>query len=218
MTGYFITGTDTDAGKTFVACALARRAVACGHRVFAFKPIETGCQRSADGTYRGEDQEALAIAAGDWQTGAFRGLYRYALPAAPLVAAVQAESSIDLDLIARTARDGAKAGAATLTIVEGAGGWRVPITPQADMATLAGRLGWPVVVVARAGLGTINHSLLTLEAIERDGCQIAALVLSQRPSDDPAAASSNRSEIGRCWQGSILILGSDQSVLDGLLA
>ena len=215
MIGYFVTGTDTDVGKTYVGCTLARRAISRGHKVFAFKPAETGCRRTTDGLYRGEDQELLAAAAGDWQTGALRGLYRFPLPAAPLVAAVHAESAIDLDLIERTAR--AAAASATFTIVEGAGGWRVPITPQADMATLARRLGFPVVIVARAGLGTINHSLLTIEAVERDGCQVAALVLSQRPTDDSAFTSSNRAEIGRRWPGGIVILGDDPGALDRLI-
>jgi dethiobiotin synthetase len=217
MIGYFVTGTDTDVGKTYVGCTLARRAVSRGHKVFAFKPAETGCRRTADGSYRGEDQDLLAVAAGDWQTGALRGLYRFPLPAAPLVAAVHAESAIDLDLIERTARTGAAAGNATFAIVEGAGGWRVPITPQADMATLAHRLGFPVLIVARAGLGTINHSLLSIEAVERDACQVAGLVLSHRPSDDPAFTQSNRDEIARRWSGPIVVLGNDPAVLDRLI-
>jgi dethiobiotin synthetase len=216
MIGYFVTGTDTDVGKTYVGCTLARRAISRGHKVFAFKPAETGCRRTADGLYRGEDQELLVAAAGDWQTGALRGLYRFPLPAAPLVAAVHAESSIDLDLIERTVQAGAAS--TTFTIVEGAGGWRVPITAEADMATLARRLGLPVLIVARAGLGTINHSLLTIEAVERDGCQVAALVLSQRPTDDPAFTPSNRAEIGRRWPGAIVVLGNDPSALDRLIA
>lgn len=216
MNGVFVTGTDTSVGKTHVACALARRALARGHRVFAFKPIETGCTAS-DGGFLGADQELLATAAGDWQTGALRGVYRFPLPAAPLVAAQQVGSAIDLDLIERTARDGAARSGASWTLVEGAGGWRVPITPDADMAVLARGLRLPVLVVARAGLGTINHSLLTLEAVERDGLTVAGLVLSRRETDDPAAAESNRAQIQRRWAGRILILSSDPLVLDPLL-
>ncbi|HMG56379.1 MAG TPA: dethiobiotin synthase, partial [Kofleriaceae bacterium] len=165
MNGRFVTGTDTDVGKTFVACALACRAVARGHKVFAFKPIETGCLPSRPGALDlvGADQELLAAAAGDWQTGPLRGVYRFPLPAAPLVAADHAHSSIDLPLIERTARSAVVQHQVSLTLIEGAGGWRVPITPEADMAGLARRFGFPVIVVARAGLGTINHSLLTLE-------------------------------------------------------
>ena len=216
MNGVFVTGTDTNVGKTYVACALARRARARRHKVFAFKPIETGCT-STDGGYLGADQELLAAAAGDWQTGALRGLYRFPLPAAPLVAAQQAGSAIDLDLVERTVHEGAAQSGASWTLVEGAGGWRVPITPDADMAALARRLQLPVLVVARAGLGTINHSLLTLEAIERDGLSVAGLVLSRLETDDPTAAESNLAQIERCWAGTILILSTDPLVLDRLL-
>jgi dethiobiotin synthetase len=216
VNGVFVTGTDTNVGKTYVACALARRAHARGHKVFAFKPVETGCAATAGG-YLGADQERLAIAAGDWQTGPLRGLYRFPLPAAPLVAAQQAGSAIDLDLVERTAREGTAQNGATWLVVEGAGGWRVPITPEADMSTLARRLRLPVVVVARAGLGTINHSLLTLEAVERDGLSVAALVLSRHATDDPAVAESNLVQIQARWAGRVLILSTDALVLDRLL-
>jgi dethiobiotin synthetase len=214
VNGVFVTGTDTNVGKTYVSCALARRATYLGHKVFAFKPIETGCEPTPSGL-RGADQELLAAAAGDWQIGALRGVCRFPLPAAPLVAAEAAGSSIDLDLIERTFRQGASL--STWIVVEGAGGWRVPITATADMAALAQRLGLPVVVVARAGLGTINHSLLSLEAIERDGLRVAGLVLSQRTSDDPAMTVSNRAQIQRRWPGPIFIFSTDPSVLDPLL-
>jgi dethiobiotin synthetase len=217
MKGYFVTGTDTNVGKTYATCALARRAVARGHKVLAFKPVETGCLRGSDGEYRGDDQELIAAAAGNWQTGALRGLYRFPLPAAPLVAAVHAGSAVDLSLIVRTAREGTAAAQVSLTLVEGAGGWRVPITADADMSALARELGLPVLIVARASLGTINHSLLTIEAVERDGCAVAGLVLSQREADDPAATLSNSTEIGRRWGGRIVVLRSEDSVLDPLL-
>jgi len=216
MNGYFITGTDTNAGKTYVSGALARRAVGRGHKVLAFKPIETGCLDHGGGL-RGEDQERLAQAAGDWQTGPLRGVYRFPLPAAPLVAAEQVGSSIDLALIEQTARTGYAEQSASFFLVEGAGGWRVPITREADMATLAQRFRLPVVIAARAGLGTINHSLLTIEAVERDRLQISALVLSELETDDHVATLSNRDEIARRWPGRILILRADEAALDPLI-
>jgi dethiobiotin synthetase len=214
MNGVFVTGTDTNAGKTYVSCALARRATALGHKVLAFKPIETGCEPTPSGLL-GADQELLAAAAGDWQTGALRGVFRFPLAAAPLVAAEATGSSIDLDLIERTFRQGVSL--SSWNLVEGAGGWRVPITATADMSTLAQRLRLPVVLVARAGLGTINHSLLSLEAIERDGLRVAGLVLSQRESDDPDMTLSNRAQIQRRWSGPIFILSADPSVLDPMV-
>jgi dethiobiotin synthetase len=217
VTGYFVTGTDTNVGKTYVTCALARRARALGHKVFAFKPIESGCALGPDGQAFGADQELLARAAGDWQQGRLRGVYRFTLPAAPLVAAAAGQTSIDLRLLAEVARAGASHAEVSLTLVEGAGGWRVPITASADMSTLARDLGLPIVIVARAGLGTINHALLTIEAVERDGLPVASVVLSRRPEDDLGFAQSNRLEIVRRWPGLVLILGSDAAVLDDLL-
>src|SRR6185503_5121166 len=99
VNGYFITGTDTNVGKTYVTCALARRARGLGQRVFALKPIETGCSPGHDGRLLGPDQELLVAAAGDWQQGELRGLYRFPLPAAPRVAAEAAGAVIDLEAV-----------------------------------------------------------------------------------------------------------------------
>ena len=184
MKGLFVTGTDTGVGKTFVSCALIRAARAAGHRVFAFKPIETGCPAGECG----EDQQALANAAGD----VLRGTYRLKQAAAPWVAAQAEGVAIDLD---RVASDLVAAGTFDRVLVEGAGGWRVPVTRTADTADLARLCGLPVLVVARAGLGTINHALLTIEAIQRDGLVLAGLVLSMRPEDDVAFARGNAEQI-----------------------
>ncbi len=210
--GYFVTGTDTGVGKTFVTASLARRArhLRPQARVFGFKPVETGCTDEL-----GEDQRALTEAAGGWQTGELRGLYQFRRPAAPRVAAEEEGRRVEMKAVLETVREGSKQ--AVLTLVEGAGGWRVPITDEVDMSGLARALKLPVIVVARAGLGTINHSLLTVEAVERDGCSVAALVLSRRPDEDPAFAASNADEIGRSWRGQILTLADDPAVLDVLL-
>ncbi len=184
MKGLFVTGTDTGVGKTFVSCALIRAARAAGHRVFAFKPIETGCPA---GDW-GEDQRALAEAA----TDVVRGTYRLSLPAAPWVAAQAEGVEIDLN---RVATDFLAGNEADRVLVEAAGGWRVPITRAGDTSDLARLCALPVLVVARAGLGTINHTLLTLEAIHRDGLSLAGVVLSVRREDDHAFASSNAQQI-----------------------
>jgi len=217
MKGYFITGTDTDVGKTYVTCALARRALVHGHKVFAFKPIETGCAAGPNGELVGADQELLVNAAGGWQQGPYRGLYRFPLPAAPLVAAEAAQTTIDLARVIQTAHAGVATHQAAVTLVEGAGGWRVPIGPDADMSTLACNLALPVLVVARAGLGTINHTLLTIETIQRDGLAVAGVVLSRRATDDLEASQSNRVQITRRWPGLVLILDAESAILDCLL-
>ena len=216
MKGYFVTGTDTGVGKTFVGAALVRRARSLGRRVFAFKPIETGVPERREG----EDQVVLCDAAGGWQTGALRGVYRFRQPAAPRVAAEAEKTAIDLDRITSVYREGLAAvhngGTPDLVLVEGAGGWRVPITDSADTSTLAKRIGLPVLVVARAGLGTINHSLLSVEAIERDGCEVAALVLNVRHDDDRIFARSNEQEIQARWRGRIVYF-LEPSDLDALI-
>lgn len=214
---YFVTGTDTNVGKTFVACALARRAVSRGHRVFAFKPIETGCLPDTNGRLLGLDQQLLVEAAGGWQSGDLAGLYRFPLPAAPLVAAEAVGAQLSIAGLADVARKGIGSLGVTFSIVEGAGGLRVPITSDADMATLACELAIPAVVVARAGLGTINHSLLTLEALDREEVPVAALVMSCHPEDDLVAAESNREQIQRRWPGSVVLLQRDPVVLDTLI-
>ena len=215
MRGYFITGTDTGVGKTFVTTALARRAVESGRRVFAFKPIETGvapltnleaAPMSGDpsNVRLGEDQRALVEAAGGWQTGELRGLYQFELPAAPSVAAAAEGRRVNIGEIDRVFSIGGMQ--SELVLVEGAGGWRVPITESVDMGAFAKRLGLPVLIVARAGLGTINHSLLTIEAVERQGCTVAALILSVRPDDDVEFAQSNAEQIGLAWPGPVILL------------
>jgi dethiobiotin synthetase len=205
MTGYFVTGTDTGVGKTFVGAALVRRARELGRPAFAFKPIETGVPVNREG----EDQVVLCDAAGGWQTGELRGVYRFRQPAAPRVAAEAEKTAIDLDRIAAVYGQGLACEDSTgkrpdFAIVEGAGGWRVPVTDSADTSTLAKRIGLPVLVVARAGLGTINHSLLSVEAIERDGCKVAALILNVRHDDDRIFARSNEQEIQARWRGRIV--------------
>lgn len=213
MRRFFVTGTDTGAGKTFVTAALARRARVLGQKVFALKPIETGCH-VVDGRRIGADQELICAAAGNWQTGEQRGLYQLLEPVAPLVAA-RAESK-DIDL-ARIVSVASSVPAVDLLLVEGAGGWRVPITESEDMSDLARRLEALVVVVAKATLGTINHSLLTLEAVERDGLEIAALILSRRPEEDRALAESNATQIRRRWSGNVILLDAEPAVLDALI-
>ena len=171
MSAVFITGTDTGCGKTAVACALARSLRAAGKRVRVLKPIETGCAAGV-----AADALALAEAAGDDAPVERLCPYRFALAAAPEVAARAEGISIELarieSALARARED------ADLVIVEGAGGLLVPISPGLDMAGLARRLALPVVVAARATLGTINHTLLTLEASRARDLRVLGVVVS----------------------------------------
>lgn len=171
MSAIFVTGTDTGCGKTAVACALARSLSAAGKRVRVLKPIETGCVGGVPA-----DALALADAAGDDAPVERLCPYRLAIPAAPEVAARAENIAIALAPIeAALAR---ARGDADLVIVEGAGGLLVPISPGLDMAGLASHLRLPILVVARAALGTINHTLLTLEAARARGLRVLGVVVS----------------------------------------
>jgi dethiobiotin synthetase len=176
VTAIFVTGTDTGAGKTAVGCALARAARAAGLHVRVLKPIETGCTRGADGALVPADALALAAAAGDDAPLARVCPYRFALPAAPEVAAAAEGAVIELGPIADALADATKD--ADLVLVEGAGGLLVPIAPGLDMAGLAARFDLPLVVVARASLGTINHTLLTLEAARARNLRVLGVAVS----------------------------------------
>lgn len=222
---YFITGTGTGVGKTFVTCELARLARARGLEVVAHKPIETGCP-IVNGKRRGEDQTLLCLASSPWlqeidDEGVKFGCYQLELPLAPSVAAAHEKVEIDMPWIERILARASVTPCekpADLFLVEGAGGWRVPISDahgMRDLARMVERIGWRkvVIVVASATLGTINHSLLTIEAVERDGFGVAALVLSNRPEDSLAMVRSNIDEIQKRWPGRILTI--DQ--LDQLL-
>lgn len=210
MTGYFVTGTDTGVGKTYVTAALAERGRQAGKRVFAWKPIETGCE-PVNGGLVGADQEVISS---NWQQGDLRRLYQFRRPVAPFTAA-RMEGGIEPGRIVETFQVGARD--ADLVLVEGAGGWRVPITEELDMGGLARLLGLPVIVVARGGLGTINHSLLTVEAVEREQQRVAAVVLSCRSEDHPDFVEENAAEIRRRFPGTVVAFWSDPRVLDAML-
>ncbi len=211
----FVTGTDTGVGKTFVTAAIAQACVAAGKSVLAWKPIETGCDLVA-GRLFGADAEALAHAAGNWQTGHLRGMYFYRKPAAPYVAAVdQGSPPPDPTEIAKVV-----AGAdQNVVLVEGAGGLRVPVDQSTDMANLAKACALPVLLVARAGLGTINHTILSLDALASEGLTLAGIVLSRTADVAPAIAASNRSEIERLRGKSVHVFdGTDSIALLNYLA
>lgn len=169
--GLFVTGTDTGVGKTVVACALARSLRGAGIDLGVMKPCETGV-----GPEGPLDARALRHAAGCDDAIEEVCPQSFVLPAAPSVAAQVEGRSVDLERVRAAAKT--LAARHDFLLVEGAGGWLVPIAPAFSMADLAGELGFPVLVVARARLGTINHTLLTVEAIERRGLRLAGVVVN----------------------------------------
>ena len=173
--GLFVTGTDTNVGKTTVACALIAAWAHRGVRVGVMKPCETG---------DGSDAARLIAASGrQLPLGQVRP-YHFALPLSPQVAAERAGESIDLKRL-QTAF-AALAAESDWMVVEGAGGLLVPLTPTVDMADLAGQFALPLLVVARPGLGTLHHTRATLEAAQQRGLQVAGFVFSS-PDPEPEA-------------------------------
>ncbi len=193
LQGFFVTGTDTAVGKTGVAAALAWLLRRHGIAVGVFKPVETGCRRRGGRCYPA-DAALLRVVAD--APDPIETIVPYRLPAAraPWVAASAAGVCIDLDRLVRTAahlmpRPGR-------LIVEGAGGLLVPLTATASYRDLARRLGLPLVIVGRAGLGTINHTRLTVEAAQRSGLRVACVVLNCGVERVPAEmARSNQAAL-----------------------
>lgn len=171
---YFITGTDTDVGKTTIAAGLLRAARLSGLSTAAIKPVAAGCELTADGL-RNSDALALLAECSEPLRYAEVNPVTLAPAIAPHLAAAEAGVSLDVTALT-TAVQAVLAKQADFTLVEGAGGWRVPLHDHATLAHLAVALQLPVIVVVAVRLGCINHALLTIEAIERDGLRVAGWV------------------------------------------
>jgi dethiobiotin synthetase len=187
LRGVFVTGTDTEAGKSVVAASICAALVARGERVAAFKPVVTGLD-DEPGEF-GRDHELLSSAAGGWQAPDEVAPYRFGPPVSPHLAAELARVTIEpADLVAA-------ARAHELVVCEGVGGLLVPITPGYLVRDLAVDLAMPVVIAARAGLGTINLSLLTVEAARAAGLQVAGVVMTPWPEEPTPMERSNRATV-----------------------
>ena len=170
--GCFITGTDTGVGKTIVTAALALALKRRNGPVGVMKPVETGCDQS-DGQ---ADSQRLRQAAGLSEPLELIAPYRFAAPLAPLAAAQEAHRTIDLAHICLAFKR--LSARYRHVLVEGLGGVRVPLTDELDLGDLMQRLELRVVVVGRAALGGVNHAMLTLEALQRRGLTVLALMLN----------------------------------------
>ncbi len=188
--GVFVTGTGTEIGKTVVAAAIARTAAASGARVAVFKPAVSGLDQAGE-----PDHELLRRAAGSAQSDERIAPYRYGPPVSPHLAAELAGEAIDPARL-RSACVAAGEGA-DLLVVEGVGGFLVPLTLGYLVRDFARDLGLPVVVAASAGLGTINHTLLTVESVRSVGLEVARVVLTPWPAEPGAVEDSNRAAIAR---------------------
>jgi dethiobiotin synthetase len=173
MHGVFITGTDTGVGKTLFAAALLLTLGAAGVAAAACKPVAAGCRREA-GRLLNDDAELLAAVAPVRTT--LETVNPFALEPfiAPHIAAAEAGVQLYADRLVAACRKAARG--ADYLVVEGAGGWRVPLGQGDTMANVAAGLGLPVVLVVGLRLGCLNHALLTAEAIRNDGLSLAGWI------------------------------------------
>jgi dethiobiotin synthetase len=186
--GVFVTGTSTEVGKTVVAAVTAHSLAASGRRVAVFKPAVTGLEEPGEA-----DHELLRRASGSSQSDEEIAPYRYGPPASPHLAAEMAGERIDPARLLRGAREAA--GAADTLVCEGVGGLLVPLAPGYLVRDLAVELGLPLAIAAAPGLGTINHTLLTIEAARTAGLRVAVVVLTPWPDSPTPIEASNRATI-----------------------
>jgi dethiobiotin synthetase len=191
MRGVFVTGTGTEVGKSVVAASICAALAARGERVAAFKPAVTGLDEPPGDWPR--DHELLARAASAGQSPAEVAPHRFGPPVSPHYAAELGGEAIGPAGLVEAAR--AAGERADALVCEGVGGLLVPIAPHYLVRDLAVDLGLPVVVAARTGLGTINHTLLTVEAAKAAGLTVAGVVMTPWPAEPAPIESSNRATI-----------------------
>ena len=174
---WFVTGTDTGVGKTAISCALLEAASQSGLRTAAVKPVAAGCDEN------GQNQDALEVMASMTEKLDYHEVNPVALAAAvaPHIAADIDGKRMRASQLAGLCR-GVMSKKVDIVLIEGAGGWRVPINPRETLADVARELQVGVVLVVGMRLGCINHALLTAEAIRRDGLQLAGWVANQPES------------------------------------
>lgn len=185
--GYFVTGTDTEIGKTTIACGIVRRLAQAGHDVAVMKPVASGCRETPAGL-RNEDAEALIAASGRDRDYADVNPYAFRPAIAPHLAAEGAGVAVSLEHIINVYTR--LASRADRVVVEGVGGFRVPLGETFDSADLAVRLGLPVILVVGLRLGCINHALLTAEAVLARGLALTGWVGNTLADDMPALAGN----------------------------
>jgi dethiobiotin synthetase len=202
LPGLFVVGTDTGVGKTRVASAIARTLVEAGRRVGVLKPVATG------GVGASDDTSTLIAAIGGGVPREHVTPITFEEPLAPPVAARRQGTPLEFVQVLRALARALDwwADRADLMIVEGVGGLLCPLAEGATVADLAVALDYPLVVVARRGLGTLNHTLLTVEAARRRALRIAGLALNAaEPTADPLAEATNPDELAR-WLDAVPLL------------
>lgn len=194
--GVFVTGTGTGVGKTVVAATIARSLAAAGERVAVFKPAVTGLDEAGE-----PDHAVLRRAAGSAQSDEQIAPYRYGPPMSPHLAARLAGERIEPARLLAAAR--AAAEGADFLVCEGVGGLLVPLDDDYLVRDFAVELGLPLTIAASPGLGTINHTLLTIEAARAAGLEVASIVLTPWPEEPDEIERSNRETIAALGEAKV---------------
>ncbi len=201
--GIFVTGTGTGVGKSILAASICAALSARGERVAAFKPAVSGLDESSEPWP--PDHELLAAAASAGQSPNEVAPYRFGPPVSPHLAAELERVEVDPELLRSRAK--AAASQADVLVVEGVGGLLVPLTAAYLVRDFAVELGLPVVITASPGLGTINHTLLTLESARAGGLEVAGVVLTPWPSQPTSLERSNRQSVEQLGSLEVSTLG-----------
>jgi dethiobiotin synthetase len=189
---YFVVGTDTNVGKTYVASALLRHFVSRGKSAVGMKPVASGCELSEHGIWQGQlvNDDVVALYEAGNVPAALELInpYHFVPAIAPHIAAEKAGVEIDVDLIVRFYH--ALTEMAEVVVVEGAGGFFVPLNDSQTLADLAVKLNLPIILVVGMRLGCINHALLTVEAIKSRGLMLVGWIANQVEPDMPMFAEN----------------------------
>lgn len=212
--GLFITATDTGVGKTALAAAIARRLHHQGVRVGVCKPIASGCRESGRELIS-EDAELLAAAIDHRMPLDVVNPVRYRRPMAPAAAIEEGEPPIDWKSLDRSLVK--LDSQSDLLLIEGVGGLLVPLDRRTTLLDLARRLGYPMLVVTRPGLGTLNHTAMTCTLIRQAGLPLAGIVINRMLADDPEGVQRTNLEWLRIQNGApILATIPDDPTLEAL--
>ncbi len=201
-TGLFITGTDTGVGKTLIAGAIARILTDKGLKVGVFKPIATGCKNNWEGLIS-NDTEFLSYCANSDLSLSTITPVGYPIPAVPVVSAACNGSAIDFNRIAAAYKDICQN--SDIVIVEGIGGVRVPLTEEFDLLDLAVEFALPVVIVTRPNLGTINHTLMTIDCVRAAELKIAGVVINGYNATESTEAEDTAPDVIAKYSGADIL-------------
>ena len=186
---FFITGTDTGVGKTFAACQLLHAAQQCGLRTLGLKPLAAGAEKM-DGEWRNEDAVLLQEAATVKLPYASINPFCFELAAAPHLAAKKTGATLSAKTIAQNVRKVLDESEFDYCVIEGAGGWRVPLNDTETMTDVVKLLQIPVILVVGMKLGCINHAVLTVEAIKADGLTLHGWIANDLGHSMPLLAEN----------------------------